>query len=386
MLIEMKKLVQVGVSAQEYREMEQNPRWMEFVQAVKGSEYAAGLAECCKKYRPFSSHDHAKPDCKRQYWKPIHCCDFEYCPVCSRIKREGEAVDDLEIAHTFYSRMGKMVKFASWEFTLPRDMQLELSDDNLSDLRKIADKIVQKVVGRGQNLTFMGKSAVQWWHSSNPFLGNYPHVHGVLYSLVFDEDSISTLDDSGTGDFREVNLYLSPSQLDELRSEWMKAIRVYGKTKSKNVVVHWHVSRGYNHLSHRLSYMHRSATTDFFKYVTSAKFYEEGMAQPTEEELAWIKRCLERSAGNKSVCGFGMLAPSRVYKWAERAGWTLPKKKMRRMVRRRDGSKCPNCGVWMDVDYQYGHTHFAGLPVDACILTYAVGDELIPVLRDWGKT
>ena len=369
-----RKLVEVGVSAQEYKEYQDNPQWREFVQAVKGAEYAKGFAGCGKMYRKYDC------DNGHEVWKAIHCSDGRYCPRCSRLIREAAARDDLEVAHTFYSRLGRMVEFASFEFTVPRDMQLEISDEHLGDLRTSANAIVAKLLSDHGNIVPMGKSCVQWWHTSNPFLGNYPHVHGVVYSLVFDKELNApdvTGATNGKGDFRQINLYLSREQLDEMRALWLKALYAYGKTKSKNVVVRWHVSRGYGRLAHRLSYMHRGATNDFFRYVTQARFFEAVMASPNVD---WVRRCLERPAHFKHVSGFGMLAESRMYKWAERLGLSIPRKPVRDRARKR--VKCPHCGLFMtpqQVVKSLGELKQTGAEVLAWC------SEDYPVLRDWGK-
>jgi hypothetical protein len=307
----------------------------------------------------------------------MHCWD-PYCPRCGKLVRLGEAGDELDKLKQFYQPAGKLPVWIPWEVTLPRDMQVNLAFDRLIDLKKTADAVFVKVFKRHverkrglKDVTVMGESVIQWWHSSNPFLGFYPHVHGNMYSIVRDNERGECVF------LREDEMFLEKEELADFRREWREAIKVFGDTRAKDVVVRVHVSRGYGRLGHRLEYLYRSSTFDFYKYVTSARFYEKRLAEP---DLAWVRQCIELPKGFKAVSGFGLLAASRYRRAIAALGGFIETKVIRK--RKRSRVKCPHCGCFMDPTGRVGRLD--ALPVGALILSWGQDAEfaVLPHLRD----
>ena len=144
----------------------------------------------------------------------------------------------------------------------------------------------------------------------------------------------------------------------------MKAVSVYGSSKSKKFVVHWYVSQGYGHLVHRLSYMHRTPVADFLKCVNNARFYDRVMAEP---DVEWVQRCMERTKGFNRFSAVGLLANSRYKGHLRSLGEYIEGKAARRRLRSR--VKCPRCGVFMTPSGCVMAIH--ALLADAVILSWA---------------
>jgi hypothetical protein len=332
-------LVRIAVERGDFRRYNLSEPWEMLTRIAGGETRLKAIQECCSGACEYRCDD----GCGLTGWKPMHCWD-PYCPRCAKLARLEEAGDELEKVKQFYQPAGKLPVWIPWELTLPRDMEVNLAFDNLADVKKTGDSVVVRAFKRHverkrglKDVTVMLESVAQWWHSSNPFLGFYPHVHGNMYSIVRDNEK---------GEYvylREDEMYLEKDELAELRREWREGIRVFGDTKAKDVVVHVHVSRGYGRLAHRLEYMYRSATFDFYKYVTSARFYEKALAEP---DVGWVRRCIELPKGFKAVSGLGLLAGSRYRRAIAAVGGSIETKAVRR--RKRNRVKCPHCGCFME--------------------------------------
>jgi hypothetical protein len=147
--------------------------------------------------------------------------------------------------------------------------------------------------------------------------------------------------------------------------------------KAKDVDVDVHVSRGYGRLAHRLEYMYRPASVDFYKYVKSARFYEKVVAEP---DVAWVTQCIVLPKGFKAVSTFGLLAGSRYRKVIVDLGGFIEKKAVR--VRMKTHVNCPNCGCFMEPTGRV--SRLDALPVDALVLAWGQGSalEILPHLRE----
>jgi hypothetical protein len=366
-------LVRMAVKRGDFRKYVLDEVWRGFAKAIGGEYHLKRVEECCTTAKEYRCND----GCGLRTWKPMHCWDA-YCPRCAKLTRLQEAGDEMEKVKQFYLCAGKLPVWIPWEVTLPRNMRVTLAFDRLIDLKKTADAVFVKVFKRHverkrglKDVTVMGESVVQWWHSSNPFLGSFPHVHGNVYSIIRDNEK---------GEYvylREDEMYLQEDELADFRREWREAIKVFGNTKAKDVDVHVHVSRGYGRLAHRLEYMYRPASVDFYKYVKSARFYEKVVAEP---DVAWVTRCIVLPKGFKAVSTFGLLAGSRYRKVIADLGGFIEKKAVR--VRMKTRVNCPNCGCFMEPTGR--RSRLDALPGEALVLTWGQGSAsvVLPRLRE----
>ena len=75
----------------------------------------------------------------------------------------------------------------------------------------------------------------------------------------------------------------------------------FGKSKAKDVNIHFTYRKGYKQLHHRLSYQNRRAISDMQRVVANA-------ISPVEFDPGWVRKALLRPKNEKHVVWFGWLS------------------------------------------------------------------------------
>jgi hypothetical protein len=215
--------------------------------------------------------------------------------------------------------------------------------------------VLNEFFSDGGGLELGGEVAVQYWHSSNPFAGYYPHVQGVQFDLAWDkrENKVVRLSD----------LFVSRDVLLGVRRSWRARLETrYGRSSAKDVNVWFHYSSGWGRLRHAVSYDFRSVNWDMAKYVRQA-------VVPEDADSVWVRKMLSPDRHFRRVSRFGWFQPCVLPKFLKVVGsdLVLPEKALR--DRERQKVFCPTCGMLMErVGAPYGFDQVRAL--GRCLLSY----------------
>ena len=272
---------------------------------------------CRKRFSTWSDGVHT-------FHRVMLCRRRNACPIDARVEAYGLADDAISVIHSIFSKVGSKVKFLDLDFTLPRDVQSRVKDDELPLLRRIAWSVIIEILA-SDGLKLGGVGVAQFWHTKDPLSGWYPHCHFTVFNMAF------------RGDQRvEFPVYVTPEKLEAIKSLWRERVEQrWGVSKSRQWVLFARYSQGYGHLRHRLAYAFRYPVTDLYKAIQGGGY----VSRPSE---GWVRRMLNRPRKEKRIQWFGWMAQSRIYSYAERLEVSLPRKKEREAERRR--VFCPLCG------------------------------------------
>jgi len=263
------------------------------------------------------------------------CRETALCYVDSKAQTSNDVDDALEVVHAIYSKVHRRLRFYCFEFTVPKDLQSKIGMDGGPVMKRIAQETWEEYYGGDVQL---GMSlAFHYWHSSNPLLGFYPHVHGTLF-------------DFGVGKKSGELIPFTRGVVDvaRLRRIYRRRLEArFGVSADKDVNLHVHYSTGYGHLRHRLAYQYRAFVQDAYRYVA--------MAAPELADADWLRKALFRGRERRvSQCGwFNHRNLSPMSRFMRLLGLSLPKKAVRDKERQRVW--CPTCGCEMTVMERYGH-------------------------------
>jgi hypothetical protein len=231
-------------------------------------------------------------------WLPLKCRVRDLCPSCANAYRKMLTDDAVSEIGKVYNKLWIPLGFASGEFTFPSDCQDSITEKDFNAISRMALRVIEQTFSDGGRYQLAGEISIHHWSSSNPFRGQFVHVHFTVLNL-------SLLKAEGRFVKNVLVSYLSPARLKGMRECWTKWLNETFGTDYKDTDIHYHYSKGLGRLRHRLSYSFRLPIYDVYRVVTQA-------VTPIEVDSAWVKRMLVRNGSKaKRVRWFGWLQESR---------------------------------------------------------------------------
>jgi hypothetical protein len=252
-------------------------------------------------------------------WSSCHCppqilrlsCHLPWCWRCQDKLRKKNASDMTKHIAKLYHTADWKLRASFFEFTIPFECWESVSDtERLNFLRESAVKTAYDWFGLDPKYYKLAIDAnVDVWGSSHIIRGIQPHVHVVVYSIVYDIRARRFVELS------KIGKHCPKSELNSLRAIWranvVGALRL--KTRAPNFdVYHRYVDESidggdiaYAKLAFRLGYMYRSPVLDVVKYLSQAV---TSKAHPIDFNYAWLSRLMQfysgKSRGDKRLKHF----------------------------------------------------------------------------------
>ena len=231
-------------------------------------------------------------------WKPLKCRVRDLCPSCANAYRKILTDDAVSEIRKVYNSMGMSIGFASGEFTFPPAVQGIMTEKDINRVSRMALKVIEATFSDGGRYQLAGEISIHHWSSSNPFRGQFIHVHFTILNLSLLRSERRFVKNIFVS-------YLTPPRLQAMREAWTRAVNAEFGVNTKDTDVHYHYSKGLGHLRHRFEYSFRLPVHDVYRLVTQA-------VVPVEADPAWIWRMFSRNGSkSKRIRWFGWLQESR---------------------------------------------------------------------------
>jgi hypothetical protein len=226
--------------------------------------------------------------------------------------------------------MRMQYRYDDFGFTTPRELWAKVARDGgyVPWARKAILRVLDQLFSENGRYQLGGVTALQTWHTSNPFAGDCYHWHGQLWYVAYDrvEQRMVRL----TRKHLLGKYFVNGERMDALqRRLWREELESrYGKLKSADVYVWLRFKEGRGHMRHDISYGFRSFVQDAYRYIESSKV-------PEDADLEFVQRAMHPARYSKRVSRFGWFGGSVMYKRISNLKVELPKKPERLRTRRK---------------------------------------------------
>ncbi len=296
------------------------------------------------------------------------------CPIDANAYTYNQSEDALEILEIINRRVGGE-KVCVWagELTLPKSSWNMVGNDDAKRMNRIGSEWANELFSDGGRYILGFEVGFHFWHSSNPLLGWYPHLHLNLSDIAYEVDK---------QEWHRLNLYQNDLQKGSesiLSKTWRSKFEAeYGAIRAKRVVAHWAYRSNQAGVRHRLSYAMRNPVSDCYKLISK-------MSYDQARDRDWVRRMLLRPKTEKRTQWFGYLSDGQKSKYLRKLNYVLEPKAVRR--KKRSKRVCDEDGTdifwgYPAVTYDASLTYYKNRPV----MTYGIPKEGVQYWNPVQKT
>jgi len=227
--------------------------------------------------------------------KPCLCKDKHGCPRCGRIIRYelGDRVTDL-CRHANRGKVGKLCVFGI-RFTVPPKLWSKIDETTMVIFRRLAIETVKEFFGK--DIEIGGVAADHYWHSRDPFLGFFPHIHIRISDICLMKKD---------GSLHRLRGFLTKERLAELNESWRLNVEKAFNTPIVKVVVNHNFAEGHHKVRKQLAYDFREPIEDVYKFLQAGGNYDK-------RGLEFFRRLIvDRKKNARHIVYFGWMNEKRV--------------------------------------------------------------------------
>ena len=318
-------------------------------------------------------------------------CKRSDSPRCAEALRQDMVAGAMEVDSAIHHALGVEPKYLMFVTTLHPKVQERFSKDDVPWLRRESENVFREYYLRlfpelkGTKFRFGIRKAVQYWHSENPFRGQFYHLQAIFYNFIWlplEQRRQWIPVYLACDNCRRMGVKKCPHEVAWLRERWkLKQEEKFHVDIGDESNLHIQYGRGEFRLENRGLYDWRLPIKDL------ADYYLKGNHTPKDVDWDWMRHLLlTRGDGIRTVTQGGWLQNRNLNPdspFMKRVGLKLQLPEVRCRERRK--KVCEICGGVHQLDMSRGSLTRDQLGAGAKIWTWAKLHDPVyrPEFKKW---